>query len=200
MAEMLSTADIRDIRRYAFQNPHMSAARMAKIFNLREEDVRAVVNEQPKQSEPVKNQGNAGAAANYARTARKWAAWSKYWLEHPDATVRGIAEKVGCTKQSVYYAIKRGMLTPPADYTAIVTPIEQYIARKCPTCGTDLVKGAKFCHACGAKIVSKRSEAISGIEKVLNTISALYPANSRDSAIKYLNAAIDFIEKNTEEE
>ena len=118
------------------------------------------------------------------------------------ASVREYREANPLTSQREI-AIKLGVSAATVSRALRATEIPQAAkprARTCPDCGTSLVAGARFCHICGRKADPTKDEVLHGLDKVLGTISTLYPAGSRDRAVEFLNNAIDFIEKHTKED
>ena len=65
--------------------------------------------------------------------------------------------------------------------------------KKCPKCGQALPPQARFCFACGSKILTRRESVIEQLSDIRNAF-ALLPSNARDSFIAAINGAISYLE------
>lgn len=64
----------------------------------------------------------------------------------------------------------------------------------CPKCGQELPPHAHFCYMCGVKILTEREQLAEDLSK-LRGVFNLLPEHTRDHAIKTLNTAIAYLEK-----
>ena len=93
---------------------------------------------------------------------------------------REIAEKTGRSLGSINKYVKVQDNDKPPE-------------KKCPKCGQALPPQARFCFACGVKILTQRESVIENLSDIRNGF-ALVPPNARVSFIAAINGAISYLE------
>ena len=103
---------------------------------------------------------------------------------------KDVAQLVGCSRITVG-RIVNGWSSSTKKRTEAGT------TRVCPHCkGKLAVQGrVRFCYHCGADLRSEGVKLIPELEKVLGTISSVYPTHMRDHAVATLNRAIDILKE-----
>lgn len=79
-------------------------------------------------------------------------------------------------------------------YSTVSKYLRQTAAdKKCPKRGQALPPQARFCFACGSKILTQRESVIEQLSDIRGAFT-LVPSNARDSFIAAINGAISYLE------